>query len=98
MAAELAVLPTTNDQPATKPGHSPRRSRPYTYVPPEVGYCAASCADDVALQNAMNPATTRPTRSAAPAAAAAGAKAANTPAPIIEPRPIAIASRRPNRR
>lgn len=29
MAAELAVLPTTNDQPARKPGHSPSNCRPY---------------------------------------------------------------------
>ncbi|OUD86190.1 hypothetical protein CMMCAS04_15570 [Clavibacter michiganensis subsp. michiganensis] len=28
MAAQLAVLPMTNDQPARKPGHFPSRSRP----------------------------------------------------------------------
>ncbi len=49
IAAQLAVLPMTNDQPAKNPDHGPIISRPYTYVPPEVGNCAASCADDVAL-------------------------------------------------
>jgi hypothetical protein len=50
MAAQLAVFPTTKPQPARNPHQSPRRSRPYTYVPPERGYRAANCADDVALQ------------------------------------------------
>src|SRR3954462_9247750 len=98
MAAQLAVLPTRNDQPAKYPHHGPRRARPYAYVPPEVGYAAASCADAVALQNATMAATARPTSSPEPAACAAGANAAKTPAPIIDPSPISTASPRPRRR
>ena len=30
IAAQLAVLPVTNAQPARKPGNGPSRSRPYT--------------------------------------------------------------------
>src|SRR5688572_27796299 len=40
----------------------------------------------------------RPTSSPDPAASAAGPNAANTPAPIIEPSPMTMASRRPSRR
>src|SRR5262245_29465113 len=68
------------------------------YVPPDVGYVAASCADDVALQYATMAAIPRPMSNAAPAACAAGAKTENTPAPIIEPRPMTTASARLNRR
>ena len=57
-----------------------------------MGYCAASWAEAVALQYATTAASPRPTRSPVPAAAAAGAKAANTPAPIIGPSPITVAS------
>jgi hypothetical protein len=50
LAAHEAVLPTTKPQPAVKPHQCPRRSRPWMYVPPEVGYTAASCAEATALQ------------------------------------------------
>ena len=36
-SAQLAVLPTTKAHPARYPQKAPRRSRPYAYVPPEVG-------------------------------------------------------------
>src|SRR6266496_3292190 len=88
----------TNAHPAAKPHQSPSRSRPYTYVPPDVGYAAASWADEVALQYATTPAITKPSSRALPAARAAGAKAANTPAPIMEPRPMTTASKVPSRR
>src|SRR6266496_4080548 len=88
----------TNAHPAANPHQSPSRSRPYTYVPPDVGYAAASCADEVALQYATTPAITKPSSRALPAARAAGAKAANTPAPIMEPRPMTTASKVPSRR
>lgn len=98
IAAELAVFPTTNAQPAKNPAHGPRTSRPYTYVPPDVGYCAASWAEDVALQKATRPARHSPSSRPAPAAPAAGAHTAKTPAPIIEPSPITTASPSPSRR
>jgi len=59
---------------------------------------AASCADDVALQYATTAAIPRPMSNAAPAAWAAGPKTENTPAPIIEPRPMITASARLSRR
>src|SRR5215471_708326 len=68
------------------------------YVPPDVGYVAASCSDEVALQYATTAAIPRPMSNAAPAACAAGAKTENTPAPIIEPRPMITASTRFSRR
>src|SRR5690349_6482356 len=68
------------------------------YVPPDVGYVAASCADEVALQYATTAAIPRPMSNAAPAACAAGTKTENTPAPIIEPRPMITASTRFRRR
>ncbi len=80
------------------PHHGPSSARPYAYVPPEVGWAAASCADDVALQNATTAAITSPISSPVPATAAAGAKAENTPAPIIDPRPMKTASASPRRR
>src|SRR2546423_13717835 len=84
IAAQDAVFPITNPQPAPKPPPAPSRSRPYTYVPPDVGYCAASWADATALQYATPAARASPIRSPLPAAFAAGPKAAKTPAPIIE--------------
>src|SRR5439155_17049105 len=78
--------------PARRPQSGPSRLRPWTYVPPDSGYSAASSADEVALQYATNAAITSPSSNPAPAAAAAGPIAANTPAPIIEPRPIMTAS------
>src|ERR1700734_3612226 len=68
------------------------------YVPPDVGYTAASCADAVALQYAIAAAMANPISSPAPAARAAGPNAANTPAPIIDPKPITTASPVPSRR
>src|SRR5271163_698369 len=68
------------------------------YVPPDVGYTAASWADAVALQYAIAAAMANPINSPAPAARAAGPNAANTPAPIIDPRPITTASTVPSRR
>src|SRR3990167_1771278 len=59
---------------------------------------AASCADEVALQYATKAAIASPTTRPFPAAFAAGPNAANTPAPIIDPRPIATASKVPRRR
>src|SRR5687767_8014322 len=59
---------------------------------------AASSADEVALQYATAAAMARPMSSPDPAASAAGPTAANTPAPIIEPRPMTTASPRPRRR
>src|SRR5688572_3872099 len=98
MAAQLASFPATNPQPARKPQIGPRRSRPYTYVPPDSGYNAASCADEIALQNATTAAIPRPSSSPGPAAPAAGPIAANTPAPIIDPRPMTTASVTPRER
>src|SRR6478735_1133357 len=92
IAAQLAVFPTT------KPHHGPSSALPYAYVPPEVGCTAASCADDVALPNATTAARARPMSRPEPAAPAAGPKAAKTPAPIIEPRPMKTASARPSLR
>src|SRR5277367_657813 len=68
------------------------------YVPPDVGYTGASWADAVALQYAIAAAMANPINSPAPAARAAGPNAANTPAPIIDPRPITTASTVPSRR
>src|SRR3954447_14123322 len=96
IAAQDAVLPTTKPQPARKPQNGPSCLRAYTYVPPDSGWIAASCADDVALQKATIAATPRPINSAVPAASAAGAQAAKTPAPIIEPTPMTIASPTPS--
>jgi hypothetical protein len=50
------------------------------------------------LQYATTAATPNPTSRPVPAAAAAGANAENTPAPIIEPNPITTASTVPSRR
>ena len=98
MAAQLAVLPTTKPQPAMNPHQGPSSARPYAYVPPDVGCTAASCADEVALANATTAAIASPISRPVPAASAAGAHTANTPAPIIEPRPMNTASPRPSRR
>src|SRR5665647_410897 len=68
------------------------------YVPPEVGYCAASWADEDALVQATTAAISRPISRPAPPAAAAGANAAKIPAPIIEPSPMTTASKRPSLR
>src|ERR1700687_4018135 len=92
MAAHDAVLPTTQLQTAAQPQKSPSRSRPYTYVPPDCGYRAASRAEDVALQYATTAAMARPMSRPEPAAAAAGPNATKIPAPIIEPSPIVTAS------
>src|SRR5690606_124299 len=62
------------------------------------GCAAASCADDVAFPNATTAAIASPMSSPAPAAAAAGANTAKTPAPIIEPSPMKTASPRFSRR
>src|SRR5436190_20604539 len=59
---------------------------------------AASCAEDVALQYATSAAIASPSVSAFPAARAAGPNAAKTPAPIMDPSPIATASTVPSRR
>ena len=59
---------------------------------------AASCAVEPAFVNATNAAIASPASSHDPAACAAGAHTANTPAPIIAARPIATASRSPSRR
>ena len=67
-------------------------------MPPDSGYSAASRAEETALQYAIAPATASPRRSVDPAARAAGASAANTPAPIIELKPMTTASRSPSRR
>src|SRR5829696_5145719 len=96
IAAHDAVLPTTKPQPAMKPQNGASCRRAYTYVPPDSGWIAANCADDVALQKATIAATPSPINSAVPAASAAGAHAAKTPAPIIEPTPITTASPRPS--
>ena len=77
-------MPTTKPHPARNPQVGPSRSRPYTYVPPDTGYWAASCADDVALAQAITAARPSPRSRPEPAAAAAGVNAANTPAPIID--------------
>src|SRR5918994_4864800 len=98
IAEHDAVLPTTKPHPARWPHPAPRRFRPNTYVPPDSGYSAASWADDVALQNAIAPAITRPISSPVPAASAAGPQTANTPAPTIEPAPTTTASASPRRR
>src|SRR6478735_4157518 len=98
IAAQLAVFPTTKPHPAMKPHHGPSSALPYAYVPPDVGCTAASCADDVALPNATTAARARPMSRPEPAALAAGPKAAKTPAPIIEPRPMKTASARPSLR
>ncbi|BCW35149.1 hypothetical protein StoSoilA2_12050 [Arthrobacter sp. StoSoilA2] len=50
------------------------------------------------MQKATKAATTRPISNPDPAAAAAGVKAAKTPAPIIEPKPMRDASKVPRRR
>ena len=62
------------------------------------GSCAASCADDIALQQATTAAMTSPMSSPAPATCAAGWNTAKTPAPIIEPRPMNTAALVPRRR
>ncbi|GGV32622.1 hypothetical protein GCM10010212_20370 [Paenarthrobacter nicotinovorans] len=50
------------------------------------------------MQKATNAATTSPINKPDPAAAAAGVKAAKTPAPIMDPKPIREASKVPRRR
>ena len=98
IAAQLASLPITKHQPAMNPHHGPELGAAVGVRAAEVGYAAASWADDVALQNATTAAITSPISSPVPATAAAGAKAENTPAPIMDPRPMKTASASPRRR
>src|SRR5262245_65596247 len=93
-----ASLPTTKLHAATRPQKGPSCRRPYTYVPPDSGWTAASCADEVALQSATTPATASPISNAEPAASAAGPHTTNTPAPTIDPAPTTMASLTPSRR
>src|SRR5690606_6601177 len=82
IAAQLASLPMTKHQPATKPHHGPISARAYAYVPPATGCTAASCADAVALQNATTAAIASATNNPDPATSTAGPQTAKTPAPI----------------
>src|SRR6478735_3697676 len=68
------------------------------YVPPLCGYFAASWADATALQYATAPARAMATRSNDPASRAAGAKTTKTPAPSMDPSPMAVASATPSLR
>ena len=62
-------------------------------MPPELGYCAANWAEEVALQNATPAAISKPISKPEPATAAAGVNAAKMPAPTIEPTPMSTASK-----
>ena len=53
-------MPTTNPQPARKPQTCPSRLPPVDVGAARLGYSAASAADDVALQYATAPATSKP--------------------------------------
>ncbi|GLU48472.1 hypothetical protein Nans01_28230 [Nocardiopsis ansamitocini] len=91
ITAHDAIFPTTNAHPAKNPHASPKRSRPYTYVPPGSGCRAANRADDEALQHATTQAITNANGSHTPAVRAAGAHTTNTPAPTIAARPTTVA-------
>ena len=86
------VLAVRNIHPAAYPHHGPSIRPPNSYVPPDLGKLEASCADDMALQNATNAARSSAIRSEGPATPAAGAMTAKIPAPRIAASPVATAS------
>ena len=98
IAAQLAVLPMTNPQPATKPGHG---SQPLPTV--DVGstrgrilggQLGRRCGIAVRHQGGYG----KPDQQARTGHTGGGEKAANTPAPNIEPSPMITASKVPSRR
>src|SRR5690606_21104573 len=93
-----AILLARNSHPAANPAAGFRTRYPYSYVPPANGYAVASWAEERAFAVAATPARRSPARNAGPAIPAAIPVTTKMPAPMIAPKPIPTASRRPSSR